>query len=271
VTTQQTPLIGGSGEFLAAAEEAAEAAGSLIRQNLRKAKEVHYKSAINLVTSVDRQAEERIVQILQKYFPDHSILAEEGTSVATTGSDHRWIIDPLDGTTNFTHAYPQVGVSIALEKKGEIVLGVVYDPIREEKFKSVKAEGAFLNGDRITTSKVTDLDKALLGTGFAYDRRERADYYLSFWKAFMMRCQGIRRTGSAALDLCYLACGRLDGFWEFKLHPWDTAAGSLIIREAGGRLSDFSGNEFSISGEETLASNGLIHEEMLGIIAQAQR
>lgn len=258
-------------EFLAAAEEAAEAAGSLIRQDLRKAKEVHYKSAINLVTSVDRQAEERIVQILQKHFPDHSILAEEGTSVATTGSDHRWIIDPLDGTTNFAHAYPAVSVSIALERKGEMVLGLVYDPVREETFRAVKAEGAFLNREPIKTSTVAALDKALLGTGFPYDRRERVDFYLGFWKAFMLRCQGIRRTGSAALDLCYLACGRLDGFWEFKLHPWDTAAGSLIVLEAGGRLSDFSGNEFSISGEETLASNGLIHEEMLGIIAQAKR
>ncbi|MGH7828753.1 MAG: inositol monophosphatase family protein [Candidatus Binatia bacterium] len=257
--------------FLAVAEEAAEAAGSLIRQNLQKTKEIHYKSAIDLVTSVDREAEERIVQILHDYYPDHSILAEEGTGAAAAGSDHRWIIDPLDGTTNFTHAYPSVGVSIALEKKGEIILGLVYDPVREENFQAVKAAGAFLNGEPVQVSKVADLDKSLLGTGFPYDRRERVDFYLSFWKSFMLRCQGIRRTGSAALDLCYLACGRLDGFWEFKLHPWDTAAGSLIIREAGGKLSDFSGDKFSIYGKETLASNGLIHEEMLGVMANISR
>ena len=258
-------------EFLAAAEEAAEAAGSLIRQNWLKAKEIHYKSSINLVTEVDRQAEERIVQILQKHFPDHSILAEEQTTIAGSQSEYRWIVDPLDGTTNFAHSYPHFSVSIALERGGEVILSLVYDPLREERFRAIRGQGASLNGEAIQTSKVAELDKALLATGFPYDRRERADLYLAFFKAFMVRCQGTRRNGSAALDLCYLACGRVDGFWEFKLHPWDTAAGSLIVQEAGGMLSDFSGNPFSISGEETLASNGLIHKEMVSVVKEVKR
>ncbi|MFQ5542173.1 MAG: inositol monophosphatase family protein, partial [Candidatus Binatia bacterium] len=216
------------------------------------------------------QAEERIVHALQKHFPDHSILAEEETTIAGPQSGYRWIIDPLDGTTNFAHAYPHFSVSIALEREGEIILGLVYDPLREESFKAAKGQGASLNGKPIQTSKVTELERALLATGFPYDRRERAALYLAFFKAFMVRSQGIRRNGSAALDLCYLACGRVDGFWEFKLHPWDIAAGGLIVREAGGNLTDFSGKDFSIWSEETLGSNGLIHAEMLRIVSEVK-
>lgn len=255
-------------EFLSVAWQAASAAGALIRENWQQAKEIYYKSTIDLVTTVDREAEKRIVEILQQRFPDHSILAEEETAVLRSRSDYRWIIDPLDGTTNFVHSYPQFGVSIALERGGEIILGLVYDPLREECFRAAKGEGAFLNESRIQTSKVGELDKALLATGFPYDRRDRAAFYLAFFKAFLVRSQGIRRNGAASLDLCYLACGRIDGFWELKLRPWDTAAAGLIVREAGGTLSDFSGKEFSIWGEETLASNGLIHAEMLDVIRQ---
>ena len=254
--------------FFSVAWQAAKSAGSLIRDNWQQAKEVSYKSAIDLVTTVDRQAEKRIVDILQTHFPDHSILAEEETTIVRSQNDYRWIVDPLDGTTNFAHAYPQFAVSIALEREGEIILGLVYDPLREECFRAVKGEGAFLNENPIQASKVGELDKALLATGFPYDRRERAAFYLTFFKAFLVRSQGIRRNGAASLDLCYLACGRIDGFWELKLHPWDTAAGSLIVREAGGTMTDFSANEFSIWGEETLASNGLIHAEMLDVIQQ---
>jgi len=257
-------------EFLAAAEEAAQAAGSLIGESWQQAKQIHYKSTIDLVTPTDRQAEERIVDVLQQRFPDHSILAEEKTNIERPQSGYRWIVDPLDGTTNFAHAYPHFSVSIALEYEGEIILGLVYDPLRGERFQALRGEGALLNGTPIQTSKVAELDKALLATGFPYDRREKADFYLSFFKAFMVRCQGIRRNGSAALDLCYLACGRIDGFWELKLHPWDTAAGSLIVREAGGRLTDFSGKEFSVWGEETLGSNGLIHDEMVRVAAEVK-
>jgi myo-inositol-1(or 4)-monophosphatase len=256
--------------FLTAAWEAATAAGNLIQQQWQQPKQVDYKGAIDLVTSVDRESERRIVDLLQTKFPGHSILAEEETDLVGSQASHRWIIDPLDGTTNFAHGYPQFCVSIALERDGEVILGLVYDPLRPECFQAVKGQGATLDGTPIRISGVKDLNRALLATGFAYDQREKADFYLGFFKAFMTRSQGIRRNGSAALDLCYVACGRLDGFWELKLRPWDTAAGALIVEEAGGRLSDLSGNPFSIWGEETLASNGAIHEAMVNTVTAAK-
>ena len=255
--------------FMSVAWEAATAAGTLIREHWQKPKSIDYKGAIDLVTSVDRQSEQRIVELLRNHFPDHSILAEEETNWVGTEGRHRWIIDPLDGTTNFAHSYPQFSVSIALECDGEVILGLVYDPLHGECFKAVKGEGATLNGNPIRTSAVKELDKALLATGFPYDQREKADFYLSIFKAFMTRSQGIRRNGSAALDLCYVACGRIDGFWELKLRPWDTAAAALIVEEAGGRLSELSGKKFSIWGEETLASNGAIHDEMVSVATAA--
>lgn len=258
--------------FLRAAWEAASAAAAVILDKWRQPMEIDYKGAIDLVTTVDRLSEKRIVEILQRKFPEHSILAEEETNLANGQNSHRWIIDPLDGTTNFAHTYPHFGVSIALEREGEIVLGLVYDPLRKECFSAIKDRGATLNGAAIKISQVRELDRALLATGFPYDRREHADFYLGFFKAFMTSCQGIRRNGSAALDLCYVACGRVDGFWELKLRPWDIAAGALVVQEAGGRLSDFFGRQFSIWGQETLASNGAIHEEMVhvttGIVQQ---
>jgi myo-inositol-1(or 4)-monophosphatase len=254
-------------KLLSVAWDAANKAGMLIRESWSQPKEVGYKGAIDLVTSVDRESERRIVEVLQQNFPDHSVLAEEETDLVGA-APQRWIIDPLDGTTNWAHGYPQLSVSIALEVEREIVLGLVYDPLRRECFRAVKRQGATLNGSAIRTSDIQELDKALLATGFPYDRREKADFYLSFFKAFMTRSQGIRRAGSAALDLCYLACGRIDGFWELKLRPWDTAAAALIVEEAGGRVSDFSGNPFSIWGAETLASNGTIHDEMVSVMKQ---
>jgi myo-inositol-1(or 4)-monophosphatase len=253
------------GKLIAAAREAANAAGILICDRWLQPREIAYKGAIDLVTSVDRDSERRIVDILRRTFPDHSILAEEETDVV--GDNHyRWIIDPLDGTTNFAHGYPHCAITIALEYRDEILLGLVYDPLRQERFEAVKGEGATLNGNSIRISGVKELDKALLATGFPYDRREHADFYLRFFKAFMLRSQGIRRNGSAALDLCYVACGRIDGYWELKLRPWDIAAGALIVTEAGGKLSDFSGNKFSIRGNETLASNGALHDEMVHVM-----
>lgn len=251
--------------FLAVAWDAANAAGEIIRRSWQQPKTIDYKGAIDLVTTTDRETEHAIVEVIRRNFPDHAILAEEETDLRGNDQNYRWIVDPLDGTTNFAHSYPNFCVSIALERDGEVVLGLVYDPLRSECFKAVKDDGSTLNGSPIRVSGVTDLDRALLATGFPYDRREKADFYLSFFKAFLTRCQGIRRNGSAALDLCYLACGRIDGFWELKLKPWDLAAGSLIVAEAGGRLSDFSGNKFSIWGNETLASNRLIHDEMAQI------
>jgi myo-inositol-1(or 4)-monophosphatase len=256
--------------FLSVAQEAASSAGALILEHWQQPKQVDYKGAVDLVTSVDRESERRIVECLQKKFPGHSILAEEETDRVGADSSHRWIIDPLDGTTNFLHSYPQFCVSIALERDGEVVLGLVYDPVRAEWFQAVKGRGATLNGAAIRISGVKELDKALLATGFPYDRRDQADFYLAFFKAFMIRSQGVRRAGAAALDLCYVACGRLDGFWELKLRPWDTAAGALIVQEAGGRMSDFHGEPFSIWGDETVASNGVIHDAMVDVAAAAE-
>jgi myo-inositol-1(or 4)-monophosphatase len=251
--------------LLEVAWQGATAAGQLIQESWQKPKSIEYKGPIDLVTSVDRESERLIIGTIQHYFPDHSILAEEETIVDGSDQECRWIIDPLDGTTNFAHGYPHFCISIAFENRGIMMMGLIYDPVRQECFKTVRGGGASLNGAKIHTSAVPQLDKALLGTGFPYDRRQFAEIYLSYFKAFMMRSQGIRRGGSAALDLCYVACGRFDGFWEMKLKPWDVAAGALIVSEAGGVLSDFFGNPFSIYGQETLACNPLIHREMVEI------
>jgi len=200
--------------------DAANNAGEIIRQNWQRPKTIDYKGAIDLVTSVDRESEWTIVDVIRRNFPDHSILAEEETDVRGAQNQYRWIIDPLDGTTNFAHGYPQFCVSIALEHNGEVIVGIVYDPIRDECFKAALGQGSTLNDRRIRTSTAEELDKSLLATGFPYGRRDFADFYLTYFKAFMTRSQGIRRGGSAALDLCYVACGRLDGFWELKLKPW---------------------------------------------------
>ncbi|HWP58539.1 MAG TPA: inositol monophosphatase family protein [Candidatus Acidoferrales bacterium] len=255
-------------EFLAVAKQAALAAGRLLRDSWRQSNLPRAKSTpIDLVTEIDVRSEEIIVRILRERFPDHAIVAEEKTTQAGKAS-YRWIIDPLDGTTNFVHAYPQFCVSIALEAEGEVVMGLVHDPLRDESFHAIKGSGAFLNGEPIATSRVARLEHALLATGFPYDRKENPDFYLAYFKRFLLACQGIRRAGSAALDLCYVASGRLDGFWEWKLHAWDTAAATLIVREAGGAVSDFAGKEFSIWGDQTLASNGRIHAEMLALMAE---
>lgn len=256
-------------EFLEAAWQAASAAGEIIRDNWQRPKSIDFKGAIDLVTTVDRESERKIVELLRSRFPSHSILAEEETNLELGKSSYRWIVDPLDGTTNFAHGYPQFCVSIALQQQDKVILALVYDPIRGESFRAVKGQGATLNDEPIATSSTNELDKALLATGFPYDHRENADFYLSYFKAFMTKSQGIRRGGSSALDLSYVACGRLDGFWEMKLKPWDTAAGALIVTEAGGKLSDFTGKPFSIWGSETLAANSAIHDEMVAIAKSA--
>ncbi|TMB13028.1 MAG: inositol monophosphatase, partial [Deltaproteobacteria bacterium] len=171
---------------------------------------------------------------------------------------------------NFAHGYPHFAVSIALARDDELLLGLVYDPVREELFTALRGSGARLNGAPIELSSVDQLDRALLGTGFPYDQRQHADFYLSFWREAVRQAQGVRRAGAAALDLCYVACGRLDGFWEWKLHPWDLAAGRLIIEEAGGRVTDSAGGPHRLTGEETVASNGRIHEELLAMVARAR-
>ena len=224
--------------------------------------QVRYKGAVDLVTDADLAAEELAIRLLRAEFPDHAIVAEESAPSAAPGANC-WYVDPLDGTTNFAHRYPHVAVSIAFARQGEIVLGVVHDPLRDEQFAAARGAGATLNGQPIRVSDTPTLDRALLATGFPYDRRERAAFYVRHLERFLSRGQCIRRSGCAALDLCYVGCGRLDGFWEWNLKPWDTAAGALIVTESGGRISDFAGGRFSPHGAQALASNARIHDEML--------
>lgn len=251
--------------YLEAAREAAQKAGRMLRENIDEFSEIFFKGAVDLVTNFDNQSQRIIFQHLSTCFPDHDFLAEEGLS-KEKGAAFRWIIDPLDGTTNYVHSFPVFCVSIALEGKGEIVLGVVYDPMRDEMFSAVKGGGAFLNGKKIKVSSVDDLDKSLVATGFPYDIRVSDVNNIVHFNNFLPRAQDIRRCGSAAMDLCYVACGRFDGFWELKLMSWDTAAGALIAQEAGGRISDFKNHEFSIFGSEILATNGLIHQQMVDVL-----
>ena len=252
--------------FEQVAHAAARRAGALLRARCSERQEIAFKSSeVDLVTAADRDAEALIVGALADAFPEHGIVAEE--SAARPSRDgHRWYVDPLDGTTNFAHGYPQFAVSIALARGDDLLLGVVYDPMREETFSAVRGGGARLNGVPIGVSTAPRLAPALLATGFPYDRRDHADYYVAFLAEAMRRAQGVRREGSAALDLCWVACGRLDGFWEWKLQPWDLAAGRLVVEEAGGRVTDFAGGPHRLSGEETIATNGRIHDELVAMI-----
>jgi myo-inositol-1(or 4)-monophosphatase len=257
-------------EFLEGACQAAEEAGRLLRQGLDEGMEVAYKSPVDLVTNFDRRAQEIIVGRLSSRFPSHGFLAEEGLKPAGP-AEFLWVIDPLDGTTNFAHRFPVFTVSIGLEHESRGILGVVYDPMRQEMFYATSDEGAFLNGRPIHVSSVADLDRSLLATGFPYDVRESEVNNIDHFGHFAKRAQAVRRCGSAAMDLSHLACGRFDGFWELKLKPWDVAAGAVIVREAGGRLSDFAGREFSIYASDTLATNGLIHDSMIEVLRQGRR
>jgi len=248
---------------------AAKKAGKILKKSREGEVTVSYKGDLNLVTNVDHLSEETIVAMVNRHFPDHQILAEEGHD-RTEPSPYRWIIDPLDGTTNYSHRFPFFCVSIAVEIKGKVHLGIVFDPIRNELFFAEKNQGASLNEKPIRVSSVSRLDKSLLVTGFAYDIRTDPTNNFNHFTNFSMKAQGVRRTGSAALDLCYVASGRFDGFWELKLHAWDTAAGSLILTEAGGKLSDFSGKPYSIYDSELLASNGKIHREMIDVLQKTR-
>jgi len=257
-------------QFLAVAREAAIKAGGILRENINGHREVRYKGDINLVTEMDIRAERAVVETVLDSFPSHGILAEEETSIRN-GSEFTWIIDPLDGTTNYAHGYPCFSVSVALEQSGEIVLGVVYDPMRNELFMAELGQGAFLNEKMIRVSNTDRLIKSLLATGFPYDRKVCQKNNLDNFNNLLMSSQEVRRDGSAALDLCSVAAGRFDGFWELKLKPWDVAAGSLIVREAGGTVSDFSGCAFSIHKDEIVASNGRIHSQLMEVLSPATR
>ncbi len=251
--------------YLQAAEQAARLAGDMLVQHRDSAREVSFKGAVDLVTNFDKRSQEIIVAHLSGLFPDHDFLAEEGLS-KTAGSQFRWVIDPIDGTTNFAHGFPVYSVSIALQKNHETEVGVIFDPTRDEMFSAAGKQGAALNGRRITVSTTRELTRSLLSTGFPYDIRESQENNLDHFSDFAVRAQAVRRCGSAALDLCYIACGRFDGFWELKLAPWDVAAGILIVLEAGGQVSDFRGGVPDIFGKEIVASNGLIHDSLLQVI-----
>ncbi|MBM4167309.1 MAG: inositol monophosphatase [Ignavibacteria bacterium] len=250
--------------------ESAIEAGKFLKQSLGKIKNIERKSGEerNLVTNIDKQAEKMIVQKIQQHFPLHNILAEEGAT-GNKNSDVCWIIDPLDGTTNFTHGFPIFCVSIGVEKNGELICGVVYDPNRDELFVAEKNTRATLNGKKISVSTTDKLISSLLVTGFPYNITENPMNCVQHFQHFLYEAQAVRRLGSAALDLCYVACGRFDGFWEVALNPWDMAAGVLLIKEAGGSISDFYGKQHNIFQKEILASNGLIHQEMLKVINKA--
>ena len=243
----------------------ARKAGSFLKSRFGRKRKVGYKGAINLITEMDLLSEKMIVSEIRQRFPNHSLLAEEKTSYRTD-SPYRWIIDPLDGTTNYAHHYPVFCVSIALEKNGEIILGVVYDPMLNELFCAEKGKGARLNGRKIQVSSTSKLSQSLLATGFPYDLRENPVNNLDHFFHFSLRGHGVRRAGSAALDLCYVAAGRFDGFWEMKLGPWDMAAGCLVIREAGGKTTDFLGQPLALDGKQVLASNKKIHPEMIQVL-----
>jgi myo-inositol-1(or 4)-monophosphatase len=251
--------------YIRVAIEAARAAGRYALKKTGRFGRVSYKGSINLVTDVDKRSEEIIVSRIRKEFPGHSILAEE-RGLENKNSSYRWIIDPLDGTTNYAHSFPFFCVSVGLEIDGKVVAGVVYEPTRDELFSATSGNGARLNKKRIHVSKTADLSKALLVTGFAYNIREAKYTNVENFRKFLLASQAVRRTGSAAIDLCYVACARFDGFWEVGLNPWDTAAGSLILSEAGGKLTDFKGSPYSIYEKKILASNGGIHKQMLSIL-----
>lgn len=252
-------------DFMTVARTAALQAGGILKENIHRPREITYKGEINLATDMDVRSERAVVEALHASFPDHGIIAEEETSMRND-SGFTWIIDPLDGTTNYAHGYPCFSVSIALEQEGEVVLGVVYDPMRDELFSARKGQGAYLNGKPIRVSRADRLISSLLATGFPYDRAVHEKNNMEYFRRLLMASQEVRRDGSAALDLCYVACGRFEGFWELKLKPWDTAAGSLLVREAGGMVSNFTGSEFSIHDEEILATNGRVHDAMLQVL-----
>jgi len=253
--------------LLALAVDLARRAGALQKSRYETRLEIGTKSApVDLVTEVDRACEALIVDAVERERPGDAVVAEEGGGSDRAGATWRWVIDPLDGTTNYAHGYPRFCVSIGVEREDARHLGVVYDPLMDELYTAVRGTGALRNGAPIRVSPEADLGRSLLATGFAYDRRESNVDNLDNFGAFLKRARALRRDGSAALDLCYVASGRLEGYWELKLQPWDVAAGALVVEEAGGRVSDFAGTGTARSGREVVASNGRIHDAMLAVL-----
>jgi myo-inositol-1(or 4)-monophosphatase len=260
--------------FVLEAAEIAREAGARLREFYAQGVATEYKGDVDLVTIADRTVEKLIRTRLGAIFPDHGIFGEEGTRDRLEG-EFRWYVDPLDGTTNFAHGLPQFCVSMGLEQRpanltaaedGTLVAGVIYDPLRDELFSAERGKGASLNGKPMQVSRIAELAESLVATGFP-SRKRHASPNIHFYQEFTLRSHGVRRAGSAALDLAYVAAGRLEAFWEFNLNPWDTAAGILMIEEAGGRVTDFAGNRFQLSSHEILGSNHLIHDELVGLFA----
>jgi myo-inositol-1(or 4)-monophosphatase len=249
-----------SSDYVLPMQELAREAGALLLSYFGKVA-IEYKGDVDLVTAADRNAEELIVARIRKEWPGHDLVGEEG-SRRETGSDFRWYIDPLDGTTNFAHGYPVFCVSLALEYRNERVAGVIFDPTRDELFSAERGAGARLNDRAIHVSQTPRLAESLVATGFPSHKRHK-NPNIHFYHQITLRSHGVRRAGSAALDLCYVACGRYDAFWEFNLNSWDTAAGVLLVQEAGGLVTNFAAGPFSIDSREVLASNGLLHDELI--------
>lgn len=255
--------------ILALAQRLARAAGALQRERWESVLEIDTKSnAVDLVTDVDRACEKRIVEGIQAERPHDAIFAEEGHGEDHAGATWRWVIDPVDGTTNYAHGYPCFCVSIGVEREREPTVGVIYNPILDELYHAIRGGGAFRNGRPIHVSREDALARSLLATGFAYDRRDDPGPNLAAMEAFLRAGRAVRRDGSAALDLAAVACGRFDGYWELSLKPWDVSAGGLLVQEAGGRISDLSGDGPAWSGDEIVASNGRIHDDMLRVLAE---
>jgi len=248
-------------ELIAPMQAMARDAGALVMVYFRQHVKVEYKGDVDLVTVADRESEALILERIRERFPTHDVIGEEGTRIET-GSEYKWYVDPLDGTTNFAHGYPVFCISLAVERRGQRIAGVIYDPTRDEMFVAELGAGARLNGAAIQVSSTSRLEECLVGTGFP-SRKRHKNPNIYFYHQLTLRTHGVRRAGSAALDLCNVASGRYEAFWEFNLNPWDTAAGVLIVQEAGGRVTDFSGGEFQIASRETLASNGLVHEALI--------
>lgn len=254
--------------FLATATAIARRAGNILRDTDGN-RQAEFKGAVDLVTDYDRRSEAFIVAALREAFPDHALRAEEG-SRANGGADYEWLIDPLDGTTNFAHGLPIFSVTLALLHHNEPIVGVTYDPTRDECFTAARGEGAFLNGQPLHVTDNKTLGAALLVTGFPYDIRTNPENNLGHFNNFAVRSQAVRRLGSAALDLAYVAAGRFDGYWEFRLNPWDIAAGALMVREAGGRVTDADDQIVPVPHAAVVASNGLIHEQMLAVLRDGE-
>jgi myo-inositol-1(or 4)-monophosphatase len=255
-------------EIIEFAQNLARQAGKLLAEKLTRHNQIYYKGTIDLVTEADKMSEKLILAEISRRYPEHGILSEESAQ-KNEQATMRWIIDPLDGTTNYAHGFPFFCVSIALENEGVVVLGVIYDPTRDDLFTAERAGGAYCNGRKLHVSSVNDLSRSLLATGFPYDIRVSKDNNLNFFNAMAVKAQAIRRAGAAALDLAYLAAGRFDGLWELKLKPWDTAAGCLMVTEAGGVISDMAGKKWHLNSPNLLASNGLISEQMLDVFRKA--